>query len=282
MIALLAAVTLAAAPSGSPVDSARPFRLGPAPKGEIRRIVTLAPSLTDLVLALGEKSLLVGVSRYDDAPAVKDLPRVGGYVDPSPEAVLAQKPDLVLAEPSPGNKVPVEKMAELGVTILVVPLHTLDDVVRAARSVADMLDISEEGEALAQSFETRVQQVRWRAQGQRKPRVLMVFGWEPLVVSGPNSFAGELLTDVGGQNVVETTSSPFMNYDIERAMARKPDVVLDASDVGGPTRDRFLSLPGLKAARVVKLSANALRPGPKLLDALEEMYRVLHPADGGS
>jgi iron complex transport system substrate-binding protein len=292
LIPLLPLLVLASAPDGGAPHPARQAdlptppttrltRLGPAPKTELQRLVTLAPSLTDLVIALGAKDRLVGVSRYDDAPEVKDLPRVGGYVDPSPEAVLALKPDLVIAEPSPGNKHPVEKMAELGLPVIVVPLHSLADVIGAARALSDALDVSEEGEALAQSMESRLQQVRWRGRGQRQPRVLMIFGWDPLVVSGPNSFAGELLTDAGGLNVVETSTNPFMNYDVERAISKKPDVILDAADVGGPNRDRFLALPGFKTARVVKLGASALRPGPRLIEALEEIFHALHPADGG-
>src|SRR5215831_8797866 len=95
-----------------------PVYLGPKPPANVRRVVTLAPSLSETLIALGAADRLVGVSRFDDFPEVSKLPRVGGFLDPSVEAVLALKPDLVLVQPSPGNRQPVEKMAELGVPVL--------------------------------------------------------------------------------------------------------------------------------------------------------------------
>ncbi|HZX40356.1 MAG TPA: helical backbone metal receptor, partial [Myxococcaceae bacterium] len=99
---IVALLSLAVLGAGADPGPAR--MLGPAPRGEVRRLVTLAPSLTDVVLALGAGDRLVGVSRFDDRPEVARLPRVGGFVDPSVEAVLALHPDLVLAQPGPGNR----------------------------------------------------------------------------------------------------------------------------------------------------------------------------------
>ena len=110
------AALLCAAVLGAGSDPGPLRMLGPAPHGEVRRVVTLAPSLTDVVLALGAGERLVGVSRFDERPEVSRLPRVGGFVDPSVEAVLALHPDLVLAQPGPGNRRAVETMAGLGAT----------------------------------------------------------------------------------------------------------------------------------------------------------------------
>ena len=116
-----------------------PQYLGPKPKSEVRRVVTLAPSLTETVLALGAGERLIGVSRFDTFPEVKSLPRVGGFVDPSVEAVLALKPDLVLVQPAPGNQKPVEKLAELGVPILALPMHTIAETLASIREVGRVL-----------------------------------------------------------------------------------------------------------------------------------------------
>ena len=96
------AFLLAAAPP--PVE--QPRHLGPASPARVLRVVTLAPSLTEAVLALGLQDRLIGVSRFDELPEVARLPRVGGFIDPSVEAVLALKPDLVLVQPAPGNQRP--------------------------------------------------------------------------------------------------------------------------------------------------------------------------------
>ncbi len=157
---LLSLALLGAAPDAGPLRM-----LGPAPAGEVRRVVTLAPSLTDLVLALGAGERLVGVSRFDERPEVASLPRVGGFVDPSVEAVLALHPDLVLVQPGPGNRRAVEAMAELGAPVLLLPLDTVADVLAAERAVGKALGRTEEGERLARRLETARAEVRGRASG---------------------------------------------------------------------------------------------------------------------
>ena len=105
MAALALALLLAAGPRQ---------HLGPAPPAQVRKVVTLAPSLSEIVLALGAGDRLAGVTRFDDDARTAQLPRIGGYNDPQPEAVLQLKPDLVLAEPAPANRGPVETLARLG------------------------------------------------------------------------------------------------------------------------------------------------------------------------
>ena len=269
-VLLLGQPVLAAAPVG-------PAFLGPKPPAVVRRVVTLAPSLTEMVLSLGRGSALVGVSRFDERPEVAKLPRVGGFVDPSVEAVLALQPDLVLVQPAPGNQRPVEKLAELGVSVLALPLQSVADVLAALRAVGRSLKAGERGEALARKLELTCASVRRRAKGLSAPRVLFVYGFEPLVVAGPGSFADELLRDAGGVNVVERSPTPYPVYSVERALAARPDLVIDASDTS-QGRKRLEGMPGLSKARWVKLpSQDLMHPGPGLARGLEELFGLLHP-----
>src|SRR5437879_9524495 len=127
--------------------------LGPPAPAEVRRVVTLAPSLSEIVLALGARDRLVGVTRFDDDPRTEKLPRIGGYNDPQPEAVLAVKPDLVLAEPSPQNRGPVDTIARLGVPVEAFPLSTVADIEQAIAGIAQLLSVPERGQALAAELE---------------------------------------------------------------------------------------------------------------------------------
>src|SRR5262249_56445822 len=117
-----------------------------APQG--RRVVTLAPALSEMVLALGAQDRLAGVTRFDDDPRLAALPRIGGYNDPQPEAVLAVKPDLALAEPAPQNRGPVETVARLGVPIEAFPLSTVADIEQTIEGIAKLLGVPEKGRAL--------------------------------------------------------------------------------------------------------------------------------------
>jgi iron complex transport system substrate-binding protein len=250
--------------------------LGPAPKRPASRVVTLAPSLTETVVALGARDSLVGVSRYDDLPEVKAVPRVGGFVDPSVEAVLAAHPDLLLVQPSPGNRAPIERLAQLGVPVLLLPLTTVEDTLAAVRAVGHALGKDTQGDALAGEIERTRADVRAKAAARPHPRVLFVFGYQPLVVAGPGSFAAELIADAGGQNVVAAAASPYPVYSVEQAMKDAPDIVVDASDTGGG--ERLMSLPGLASARWVKPPNLALlHPGPRLSEGLRQLFLLLHP-----
>ena len=268
----LALALMAAAPAG-----AAPSRLGPAAKGPVRRVVTLAPSLSELVLALGAGDRLVGVSRFDEDPAVAKLPRVGGFTDPSVEAVLRLKPDLALVFPGPGNQRPVERMAELGVPVLLLPLHTVDDVVQAMRAVGAALGRSAEAEALVARIDDTRARVRVAARARAPQRVLLAYGFEPLVVAGPGSFADELLRDCNAVNVAADGGGAYVVYSVERALAARPDVVVDSAHVD-TGKEKLVGLGSLARARWVDVpSKSLLQPGPSLAQGLEELFALLYP-----
>ena len=273
--ALLSLVLLGAGADPGPLRM-----LGGAPTGEVRRVVTLTPSLTDVVLALGAGDRLVGVSRFDERPEVTRLPRVGGFVDPSVEAVMALHPDLVLAEPGPGNRQAVERIAELGAPVLLLPLGTVSDVLAAERAAGKVLGRTREGEALARDLEATRVRIRERARGRPPVRVLLVYGFDPLVVAGPGGFADELLSDAGALNVAADAASPYPVYSVERALKSRPELILDAAMT--PTgRDRLRELPGLAEARWASVPGQALlHPGPALGRGLEQLFALVHPEAG--
>ncbi|PTL81362.1 ABC transporter substrate-binding protein [Vitiosangium sp. GDMCC 1.1324] len=274
---LLAALCLVTA-ARADAPKGGPRFLGPKPPEKVKRVVTLAPSLTETVLALGAGSTLVGVSRFDEAKEVAGLPRVGGFIDPSVEAVVAIKPDLLLVQPGPGNQRPVEKLAELGIPVLLLPLHTVADTLAALGAVGKALGKEKEAEALVHSIESTRARIREAAKTLKPPRVLLVYGFEPLVVAGPGSFADELLRDAGAINIAADAGSAYPVYSVERAIRARPDVVVDASDVD-VGKDKLVALPGLSQARWVEVPSMALlQPGPSLGRGLEELFWLLHPS----
>ncbi len=281
MSVLLATVLCLLAGTVSAAESSSLRTLGPPAPSKVRRVVTLAPSLSEMVLSLGAGSTLVGVSRFDEAKEVAKLPRVGGFTDPSVEAVIALKPDLLLVQPGPGNQRPVEKMAELGVPVLLLPLHSVADVLAAMRAVGKALGREKEAEAVVVSIEATRTRIREAAKKLPAPRVLFVYGFEPLVVAGPGSFADELLRDAGGINVAADASSAYPVYSVERVVRARATVVVDAADVD-VGKDKLRALPGLSSARWVDLpSMSLLQPGPSLGRGLEELFRLLHPKGTG-
>ena len=248
--------------------------LGPATPAEVRRVVTLAPSLSEVVLSLGAGDRLVGVTRFDDDPRTARLPRVGGYNDPEPEAVLALKPDLVLAEPAPANRGPVTTLARLGISIETFPLSTVEEIERAIEGVGKLLGLAPSAGGLVQHIETARAAARSRAQGQRRPRVLLVFGLDPLVVAGPKSFAGELLADAGGENATGPSDKPFFRLPEEAALRTRPELLI-LCGVDAPKGRAAVT--GLDVRAVALPSSALLHPGPRIPQAIDDLAKLLRP-----
>jgi len=258
--------------------------IGSRPASPPRRVITLAPSLTDLIVALGARDRLVGVTRLDDDPAVAGLPRVGGFLDPNPEAVLALRPDLVLWVTDGGALPAVRRLSELSrasgkpFPILAIPIVGVADVYASARLVGEALGDEAGGARLAGELSATAERVRARAARLPARRVLFVVGREPLVVAGPGSFADELLRMAGAINVVGGTR-PWPFYPLEKAVVDDPELVIDAAARELPEGIRRLSaIPAVRRGAVARLPDDSLlRPGPRMIAGLEKLFLLVHP-----
>lgn len=273
-VALAAAAACAALPASAGGPATGRMHLGPAVPARVARIVTAAPSLSEMVLALGGERALVGVTRFDEDPRTAHLPRIGGYNDPQPEAVVTLRPDVVLAQPAPENRGPVETLARLGIPVEVFPLRTVADIEAALREVGSLLGQAPRAARLVSDIERARAGARAAAAGRPRTRALLVFGIGPLVVAGPGGFAGELLQDAGGENAAAGADRPFSRLSAEAAVAAAPEVIVLC---GVEAQAGRLPIPGL-TARVARLRSSALlHPGPRLPEALADLVEALRP-----
>ena len=254
--------------------------LGPPPPAQVRRLVTLAPSLTDLALSLGAKEQIVGVTRYDDAAEVQQLTRIGGYSDPSVETILRLAPDLVLCQPSPGNKGAVEQLARTGIAIQIFPLESMADVSSALVRIGRLLARREAARVAVERIDAARQRAREAAARRgHHPRVALLFDVSPIVAAGPGSYVDELLADAGALNVVERAPQPFPTLPREALLARKPDhVLLAPMAVHGTSTEGLSSSLGTDATEL--RSIGFVRPGPRVVEALDELTQLLDGAAG--
>lgn len=271
-------------PSGRGAAEGGAVWSGPRPASPPRRVVVLAPSLTDVVLALGLRDRLVGVTQLDDAPEVKGLPRVGGFIDPNPEVILGLRPDLVLWISDGGALPAVRRLAELArasarpFPVLAIPVVNVADVLATPRIVGDALGVPEAGARLSAELAARVEEIRGWAAPLRPRRALFVVGREPLVVAGPGSFADELLRICGAVNVVGG-DRPWPVFPLERAVALDPEVVVDGAE-REPAEGiaRLAAIPAVRRGAVLRLANDdLLRPGPRMIRGLEALFTGLHP-----
>ncbi|MDW8280680.1 MAG: helical backbone metal receptor [Myxococcales bacterium] len=265
-----------------------------APVRAARRIVTLTPSLTEIVFALGAGDRVFGVSDFCDHPAeVQSRPRVGSFLRPSLERILALQPDLVLVD---GVQQDVAAaLAQAGVRVLAVPLQSLEDVRRA------ILRIGAEGvvgqpaaaERLLARLDAELSKAEQRVRGLERTPVLFVVdrevgGLRGLVVAGPGTYLDELLQRAGGTNVFADLPLRYAKVAVEEVAARRPQVILDAvhvppADEGARARaaadwQALAHIPAVAQGRVHLLAQRSfVTPGPRLGQSIGELLRLLHP-----
>jgi len=256
--------------------------LGPKPPAHVTRVVTVAPSLTETVLALGAGDRLVGVSRFDERPEVQALPKVGGFNDLSVEAVLALKPELLVVQKAPANQKPVETLARLGVPVLALPLTSVGDVAQAMMVLGAALERADAATYLVEELNRTRRAMREAAKARgSKPRVLFVYGFAPLVVAGSGSFADELLADCGAVNAAEKAPTAYPTYSLEKLVKLAPDVLIDAA-ASMEGKAPLEALEPLQRARWVTLpTKDLMQPGPALARGLPKLCALLDAPDAG-
>jgi iron complex transport system substrate-binding protein len=253
--------------------------LGPKPVGPARRVVSLAPSTTELTFALGAGKRVVGVSRFDDYPReVAALPKVGGFLDLNLEAVLALSPDLVVTITTRGARPALERLAAHGVSVLTVASDRLEDYAPAVTALGDALGEQESARALITRLEDELARVRTRyATISPSPRVLCIVGHAPLVVAGPGSFIAQLLPAVGARNAI-AEGGEFPQLGLESLAQLAPDVLVDLAPDPGGTFAAQLARLGTKT-RLVELPDDTLqRLTPRLPQGLGTLGAALHGA----
>jgi iron complex transport system substrate-binding protein len=249
-----------------------------------QRIVSLAPSVTETLFALGFGDRLVGVTTYCDYPAeARKLPKIGGFMSPSIEAIVAKRPDLVIGVNSAIDPVKAREMERLGLRVNLVSLTSLSDILKAIKSIAQLLGSPEAGEKLASKIVAQVEDVKKRIERAPRRSVLLVVGIRPLVAVGGKNFIDELITLAGGDNIAGSATQPWLNLPEEYVVAKAPQVIIEAGmgserDQSGKDWGDLKSIPAVKARRIYSYpSDKILRPGPRFGEALAELARLIHP-----
>jgi iron complex transport system substrate-binding protein len=283
------------APSGASSDQA-PSGASSDQASAPRRIITLTPSITETLFALGLGDRIVGVGDYDHwPPEVARKPRLGGLFNPNLEKIVALKPDLAVLIPS--EKDLGEKLARFGVDTLTVQNETVADVERSLRVVARRCGVPEKGERLAADLKAAL--APRSLPGGARPKVMISIDrpsgrLTDMTIAGPGTFFDELVTRLGGVNVFADSPTKYPQVPLEEVVARAPEVILElradplpAARVEELRRD-WVALPQVAAVRAgrIEVVANdyAVIPGPRLpllyKDLAEALRRPPRPIPG--
>ncbi len=247
------------------------------------RIVSLNPSLTAILLALGAGDRLVGVddrSAREDA-RVSGLPRVGGLFDPSLEAVVALAPDLVVAVPSAQQRDLRAQMETLGIEVLELPNVTLDELLDSIDVLGGLVDRREAARERIDAIRRAFARAARASAGRELPRAILALQRDPLYVVGAGSFLDSMLRAAGAVNAGAELGGPYPRAGLEWLIAASPDVILDASGDSEQALSywsRWPSLPAVASGRVVAVPpAEVTLPGPYPERGLERLAEALRP-----
>jgi len=279
--ALLAAVGAAALGA---VAACSRTRTSAPDAGAPTRIVSLAPSTTEALFAVGAGALVVGRSTYGDwPPEARRLPAVGG-VAPDLEAILELRPDLVVGLSGVASQHLADKLAARGIASWFPRTESLAQIDALLVGLGARTGHAEQARRVVTDLDAREQAITAATAAERRPRVLMVVGLGPVVAAGPASFADEMIRRAGAENVlVDAAAWPVLGF--ERIVELDPDVVIDASAVetGGVTRitpdaPGWSGLRAVREGHVIALAdQRVLRPGPRIAEGLAVLASALHP-----
>jgi len=263
-------------------ETGRTVRL-PVP---VRRVVSLAPSVTESIYALGLENLLVGDTDYCDYPeAATKLPKVGGATNPSLEEIAHLKPDVVLVIKSLNRLETVQQLERLGIATYATDPHNLDEVRSSLHRLADILGNPSAGEALDLALQEKDKLLQGKLQGTSPSRALFVVWTEPLISVGKHTFIADALAHAGATSVVES-SQDWPRISLEEMVRLQPEFLVFASshseqvarDVEAlAKRPGWNLLDAVKQRKFVVIGEAINRPAPRLFSAVEDLARQLHP-----
>lgn len=250
-------------------------------KSEPKRIIAMLPSHTETLIAIGAGNKLVAIDVYSNYPkAITDkLPKVGSGFQPDLEAIVALKPDLVLADESTGSRL-TEKLAAAGLTVYGGTAQTYNEVFEKI-AVLGKLTNHETG-ALNLITKMRTELNTLQASVAKLPKVSTYYEIDPTPYSvGPNSFIGALISRAGGQTIVPAALGDFPKLDPELIVQANPQVMVGLPLAEAAKRPGWASLKAVQSGRIFNPTSeegDALsRPGPRLPAALRALIKFIHP-----
>ena len=251
-----------------------------------RRIVSLAPNITEILFSLGLDEEIVGVSIHCNFPEkAKSKPRVGSYISLDFEKITSLNPDLIIATGAGNTRDMVERLGKLGFPTYVIYPKNFDDILKSIIHIGQVVNREKEAKQITEGMKKRSQRVIELTKGLPRPKVFIQISDAPMVTVGKGSFADDLIRLAGGENIAGKEKEVYPRFGMEEILKRSPEVIVISSM--NPKGDyqkilqewnRWKTIPAVKNGRIHLIDSDLLdRPSPRIIDGLEELARVLHP-----
>ena len=254
------------------------------------RLVSLAPSITETIYALGRGDWLVGVTDVCDyPPEARTKPKVGGIAAPSLERIVSLAPDLVLATAEGNSRNSLEQVERLGIPTFALKPDSYAHVIGSIAALGRVLRAEAAAEHVVREIRERVLEVQTVVARLSRPRVLYLIWTDPLIAAGPATYINDLLDLAGGRNIVQVWTVPYPRLDWEQVVGGAPDVILVADHRVGADPlapavaavpqewQGWQAIPAIRSGRVIPIPGNTvLRPGPRVGEGLTRLAQAIH------
>lgn len=247
---------------------------------KVTRVVSLAPNLTESIFAVGAGDRLVGVTTFCNYPEqAKEIAKIGDTMNPNMESIVALKPDIVFVSTASQIENFTKTLEANGIAVYVTNPSDLSEVLTGLVKLGELLGTTEQAGALFSDLKARQMKVVSKVGSEYPSDVFVQISKEPLFTIGKQSFLNMVISFAGGNSVTGEIDSAYPKLSKETALALNPEVIiLSDSDDNKEANEAFKNSPAVKNGRVYKVNADLLsRPGPRLVDALEQIARYLHP-----
>lgn len=259
-------------------------------KAEPARLISVSPSHTEILFALGLGERVVGVTKYCNYPAeAQSREIIGGFSDPNLEKIVAMKPDLVLATTDKHQNL-IQGLDNAGVPVLAFSPNNIDEILKTIMLIGQATGSVGQAEVLTASLKERTDAVIAKVKNipeDKRPRVYYELYYAPLMSVGPGSLMGELIEKAGGKNVAGDAKEVYPQLSEELIISRNPQVMLNTYTHGIQSvntieqiahRQGWEDLSFIKSGRIYTLNADLTdRSGPRVAEALESIAQVLYP-----
>jgi len=248
------------------------------------RIVSLAPSVTETLFALDAGPSVVGVSDYCDyPPEVRSLPRVGSFLTPNLEAIIAVRPTLVIGLGLSSDVRQIRALKSMGYPVLLVRDGSLEEIDNSIEAVGARIGRESEAHRLVARIRAQIAAVRERLASVKSERALMLVGHQPIVAVGRGTYLDELLRIAHAENIAAAANQEWPHLSMEYIIAMRPEVILDGSMGNDPSSssdfwDKYPTIPAVREHRIFGYPENPiLHSGPRVGQSLEMIARMIHP-----
>ena len=251
-----------------------------------QRVVALAPSITEIIYALGQEHLLKGVTLYSDyPPAAVSLPKVGSYVQLNLEKIVSLTPDLCIAIKDGNPREVANRLESLNIPVYAVNPRNLETVMTTILEIGNLLNATQQADILVQRMRSRVHDVKSLVeQAGYRPRVFYQIGISPIVSVGTDTFMHELIVLAGGKNLAQGPVA-YPRFSREQVLALSPEVFIITSMARQAVFEqvkaewsRWPHMPAVRDHRIFLEDSNFFdRPTPRLVDGLELLVKLIHP-----